>query len=470
MKRAAAPLLLTLGLAIAAAAPGRQIAPAPAAPAATLAPPAPEAVKAPAPDAPLPYDTEYPFIGYAGKAQHNPVARLEERLARGEVRLTWRAPRGYLDSLLKVLDIDKSSQTLLYSKTSLQSDYIDAATPRAMYFNDDSYVAWIPGAPLIEIATMDSVLGQVFYTLDNTGKSTPPSHGGAAVKLVRENALCLQCHDTYSLLGGGVPRFIFLSTIVSVAGDTLTGGPGVETTDETPVEDRWGGWFVTGHEGHLQHRGNVLVHDPGELADPAKGRHRDIVNVDGLVDTHDYLTNKSDIVALFVLEHQVHIKDLITRVSYKSRSVLMRQLGAAPEARTWDELPPAAQKLVRPMLEALVRALLFVHAAPIDGPVSGSSGFDAWFQRQGPRDGQGRSLRELDLTTRLFRYPLSYVIYSEAFDGLPGYAQDYVYHRIADVLKGKETGADFAHLDASLRKAILEILLATKPAFARVAG
>src|SRR5262249_3244758 len=137
------------------------------------------------------------------------------------------------------------------------------------------------------------------------------------------------------------------------------------------------------------------------------------------------------IVALLVLEHQVYIKDLITRLSFKSRSVPLRQLGEIPVARTWAELPPAAQKLLRPMLEGLVRALLFVHEAPIDGPVIGASGFDAWFQKQGPHDRQGRSLRQLDLSTRLFRYPLSYVIYSDAFDDLPGFAQDYVYRRIA---------------------------------------
>jgi hypothetical protein len=122
------------------------------------------------------------------------------------------------------------------------------------------------------------------------------------------------------------------------------------------------------------------------------------------------------------------------------------------------------------MLEGLVRALLFVHEAPIDGPVSGGAGFDGWFQKQGPHDRQGRSLRQLDLSTRLFRYPLSYVVYSDAFDGLPGFAQDYVYRRIAAVLKGTDTGPDFAHLEAGTRKAILEILLDTLPAFARVAG
>ncbi len=71
----------------------------------------------------------------------------------------------------------------------------------------------------------------------------------------------------------------------------------------------------------------------------------------------------------------------------------------------------------------------------LPAPISGNSGFDAWFQKEGPKDSKGRSLRELDLKTRLFRYPLSYLIYSDGFDGLPEYGKRYVYRRIAEVLQ-----------------------------------
>lgn len=414
------------------------------------------------PPVPLPYDTEYPFIPYNGMATHNPVARLQERLTHGG-RLPYAAPRGYLDALLKALSIEPSSQVLVFSKTSLQSEAIDATAPRAIYFNDDTAVAWVPRTQLLEIATLDSVLGPVFYTLDNRSE--------VSAQLTRQNGLCLQCHDTYALLGGGVPRFIFLSSVVNVEGHTLTGGPGVETTDETPIRERWGGWFVTGKKLPDQHRGDVLVKDEAELADPSKTHPPHLTSIQGVIDTHTYpypvLT--SDIVALLVLEHQVHVKDLIVRVSYKSRSVMERQLGEIPQAATWDALPPRGQKLVKSMLENLLRGLLMVKAAPLESPIQGGSGFDAWFQKQGPRDPQGRSLRELDLKTRLFRYPLSYLVYSTSFQQLPGFAQDYLYHRIAEVLKGQDTSPDFA-LDPATRKATLEILLATDPAFAKVAG
>jgi hypothetical protein len=63
--------------------------------------------------------------------------------------------------------------------------------------------------------------------------------------------------------------------------------------------------------------------------------------------------------------------------------------------------------------------MLFVKEAPLTQPVSGTSGFAAEFSKQGTRDRKGRSLREIDLTRRLFRYPLSYLIYSESFDAMP---------------------------------------------------
>jgi hypothetical protein len=116
----------------------------------------------------LRYDYDYPDIGYGEKANANAVARLQARIDRGQAKLTFHPTRGYLDSVLKELGIDASSQTLVYSKTSLQIDAIRAATPRAIYFNDDTYVAWVPHTTFLEVVTMDSAQGQVFYTLPNT--------------------------------------------------------------------------------------------------------------------------------------------------------------------------------------------------------------------------------------------------------------------------------------------------------------
>ena len=97
--------------------------------------------------------------------------------------------------------------------------------------------------------------------------------------------------------------------------------------------------------------------------------------------------------------------------------------------------------------------MTFADEVPLPGPISGDSGFTADFAGRGPRDSQGRSLRSFDLKTRLFRYPLSYMIYSSAFDTLKPDIRDKLYRRLYDALKAK--GADGS--DA------IAIAAATKP-------
>ena len=98
--------------------------------------------------------------------------------------------------------------------------------------------------------------------------------------------------------------------------------------------------------------------------------------------------------------------------------------------------------------------------------MTSSSGFAERFSKLGPRDSRGRSLRELDLHKRLFRYPLSFEIYSPQFDALPPYAKEYILGRVAEVLKGRDTTGLSAALQPEQRQAITEILIDTKPALA----
>jgi hypothetical protein len=95
--------------------------------------------------------------------------------------------------------------------------------------------------------------------------------------------------------------------------------------------------------------------------------------------------------------------------------------------------------------------------------VIASSAFARDFAKRGERDSKGRSLRDFDLTDRTFRYPASYLIYSEAFDAIPDPARGYIYHRLLQILSGEDQNPDFAHLSPTDRQAILSILLETKP-------
>jgi hypothetical protein len=400
------------------------------------------APSAPATGSMLRYETEYPTIPYLTGKRTDAVAGLIERLKQGEAELVYDDERGYLDSLLEALDIDPASQTLVYSQTSLQSKLIRPSTPRAIYFNDDVYVGFVQQGP-IEIASLDPSLGPVFYLLEQAPAPQP--------SFTAELGKCLSCHDSYSLTGGGVPRFIVGSGYTGTTGMLVSHEGWILVSDRTPLKSRFGGWYVTGRHGDQVHLGNMVIktlYDFDRLEELRVG-NRD--TLDGLFDVEPYPTNKSDIVALLVLQHQADVQNLITRVSY--------------DARTAED---KREEPLEETVERLLRMMLFVDAVEYTAPISGEPKFVEQFASRAVRDPQGRSLRDFDLTRRLFRYPLSYVIDSPAFDALPAQPKSLFYRRLHEVLSGADTSEDFAHLSAADRAAITEILRATKPEF--VAG
>jgi hypothetical protein len=398
------------------------------------------APSAPATGSMLRYETEYPTIPYLTGKRTDAVAALVERLERGEIELTYDGERGYLDSLLAALDIDPASQTLVYSQTSLQSKLIRPSTPRAIYFNDDVYVAFVQQGP-IEIASLDPNLGPVFYLLDQAQAPRP--------KFTAELGRCLSCHDSYSLTGGGVPRLIVGSGYTGTTGMLVSHEGWILVSDRTPLKSRFGGWYVTGTHGDQVHLGNMVIKTIYDFDRLDELRVGNLDTLEGLFDTKPYLTDKSDIVALLVLQHQADVQNLITRVSY--------------DARTAEE---KREEPLEETVERLLHMMLFVDSVEYTAPIAGDAAFVEQFANRAVRDTQGRSLRDFDLTRRLFRYPLSYVIHSPSFDALPPQAKGLFYRRLHQVLSGADKSDDFAHLSAADRVAVTEILAATKPDFA----
>jgi hypothetical protein len=190
-------------------------------------------------------------------------------------------------------------------------------------------------------------------------------------------------------------------------------------------------------------------------------RRGNIDTLEGLFDTKPYLSDKSDVVALLVLQHQVTVQNLLTRANFETRKALAAA-GQKPAA-----MPKKTREALLGDLDDLAKAMMFGDAAPYSDSIRGNSGFDSWFQKQGIRDSQGRSLRELDLKSRLLRYPLSYLVYTASFDDLPDYARDYVFGRFALVLRGRDTSATYAFMSEIDRRDTLAILSSTKPAFAQ---
>jgi hypothetical protein len=113
-------------------------------------------------------------------------------------------------------------------------------------------------------------------------------------------------------------------------------------------------------------------------------------------------------------------------------------------------------------VDAFLRYLLFTEEAPLTAPVAGHPDFARDFTALAVRDPQGRSFRDFDLRTRLFKYPCSYLIYSPAFDAIPEPMRGEIYRRLWDILHARDASPDFANLPAERRMAIRDILLATK--------
>ncbi len=166
-----------------------------------------------------------------------------------------------------------------------------------------------------------------------------------------------------------------------------------------------------------------------------------------------------------VLEHQVRITNLITRVGWETRLALADHASLVRLGEPAGQFTESIRRRIERPAEVLVRSLLMLDEHALTAPVAGTSGFAEAYSARGPHDSQRRSLYELDLHRRLYRYRFSPLIYSEQFAGLPREVRDYIYLRLGAVLTGRERDADFATVSESERAAILEILRETLPGF-----
>jgi hypothetical protein len=357
----------------------------------------------------------HPAIKYLTADTDTVVDRMNAKLRDGSAKLVFDPKTGYLKSVLELLDVPVESQVMVYTQTSLQAPHIRMNNPRAIYFNDTVSVGYIRGAGLIEIVAQDAAMGSVFYTVreEQTQQAT-----------FGRDQQCLRCHLSWDTLG--VPGLSVLTTFPRKSEmDYANGG----TVDHyKPIEERWGGWYVTGKKVPARHMGNYPLIVPKGITTPPPAR----VSLEGQFDLDGYLTPYSDIVALMVLEHQAHFSNLVTRAVWETK--LGETLRIAEAA------------------DALADYMLFVDEAKIPaGGIEGSSGFAEKFSARG-------KLYELDLKTRLQKYPLSYMIYSPAFKSLPDAPKNLVMGKINRVLSGEITDAKYAHLTPQLRKEIQQIL------------
>lgn len=394
-------------------------------------------------------------IRYLTAPVDDPIARLQARIDRGEVSLRFDRDQGYLPAVLEALEVPVESQGLVFSKTSFQSHKISPRSPRAIFFNDDVYIGWVRGGDMLEIASIDPNQGTVFYLLDQAPTESPTFE--------RETHSCLSCHESGRTQD--VPGVLVRSVYPLADGTPAYNGGTFLSGHESPLNERWGGWYVTGTHGDQHHMGNALVRDrdhPEEL-DRAAGAN--VTDLEGRFASAAYPAPHSDIVALMVLEHQTQMHNRLTAANYETRRALHYQAGIekafGPDKS--DAMLESVRRRIDRAAEDVLRYLLFVDEAPLTAPIEGTSGFAAVFAALGPSDPRGRSLRDLDLERRLFRYPCSYLIYSEQFDALPVPVRSRIGRRLIEILGGEGASTEFDHLGAEDRGAILDILQATKP-------
>jgi hypothetical protein len=366
---------------------------------------------------------EHPAVLYGVGPSDDPVARLAKKLESREVELDFhRDGLSYLPSLLEKLGVSVDSQVLVFSKTSAQQARISPAVPRAIYFGDDVSVGFVPGSETIEIAAVDPRQGVLFYTLSAAKTDSP--------RFLRPGG-CLECHQGPATLG--VPGIYVGSVGTSLSGRADFRGS-IVSDHRTPFADRWGGWYVTSALGPSEHHGNSFALHPADYA-LSPGKALNLESLQGRLDASRYPSPVSDIVALMTLEHQTQMTNLFTRLAWEARIAEHEESQAGLTAR----------------VDEVVAYMLFEDEVPLEEPIRGVSTFAASFARRGPRDSRGRSLRDFDLERRLFRYPLSYMVYSEAFDALPDSVRDRVYRRLFESLTDREGDA------------VLSILKDTKP-------
>jgi hypothetical protein len=351
------------------------------------------------------------------------LALLTRGVATGEKTVPFAEDGGYLHGLLTALEIPLASQALVFSKTSVQNQRIGPDSPRAIYFSDEAAVGYIPGSPTLEVLAQDPVKGSLFYVVPQSPDGFRP----------RREGQCLTCH--IGTRTRGVAGWQVQSVETDARGRPVSGVSPFR--EATPWAERCGGWYVSGRAEGFVHRGNLrstedFAHHRDEPA------FRSTLNeLSPLVDLTKYPSPHSDVVAQLVLQHQSQGYNLLTRVGQAAR------LGQAVEE-----------------LDELVRCLLLIDLPPLPCPVSGSSDFATIYSTRGSRDELGRSLRELDLATRVFRWHASPLVLTRTFRQLPPDVRRTIGERMMLLLNGREEWPGTAPSLAE-RTATLEILRAT---------
>ncbi len=396
-------------------------------------------------------DYELEPHGYFSKDAKDPTTLLMKRIQRGEVLITEANGKPLVERFLKELKLDKDTQVLVFSKTSLQRRAVSYNNPRALYFNESVYLGWMPNGR-IEIASFDPELGPLFYFQRQLDDKTSP--------LFARTRSCLGCHagDATNFLPGSLGRSVY---------PDQTGRP-IKSLDDyrrsghhIPLRHRYGGWFVSGNHGTMRHMGNAVASREDGKVIINREKFANLEKLDQFFRTESYPAPGSNIAALLVFDHQVTMHHRLVEAAYRARQSLFdskldpgeMDVRKLAKGRSMEEFMEGRDKVIDYML--------FREEIAIPKVVCNPDFRRAFLSNRRP-DKKKRSLKDLRLDGRIFENRCSYMIYSPTFEHLPPMLKGAIYRRIHEILTAKNPVEGFEHLEQDEKRRILEILHDTK--------
>ncbi|MEM9081483.1 MAG: hypothetical protein AAGC74_12415 [Verrucomicrobiota bacterium] len=400
-------------------------------------------------------------INYYDTPPNTPLTQLFARAQKDPSLLDAETNRDLLAQLLTHLHISPSSQVLVYSKTSAQNSRISPHTPRAIYFNQNTYLAYVQGGDL-ETITFDPQLGAVFHRIQHHNRSPQKN-----LPTLTHDHSCLSCHTDAAAGGSPTPSLLVRSVYPKANGLPELSWGSFRTDHRSPLAERWGGWYVTGSTGGQPHLGNRILKTKPKphftLLHQAP-----LQDLSPLFRTEPYLGGpRSDILALMILEHQLLVHNTLISAHLNARYLLHQNaIMRTNLAEPTEQLGEVYKRALSSYADHILDALLFKNEflIPDDGP-EGHPDYQKAFLSRAKRASNHRSLRDLQLYERLFKHRCSYLIHSDPFTHLPPLLKNLTLTKLHSILTHPGQHPDHPHLSQSERKKILTILTDTLPNF-----
>ncbi|MEM9481007.1 MAG: hypothetical protein AAGA58_15245 [Verrucomicrobiota bacterium] len=382
-----------------------------------------------------PFDLDHPAHNYWERPLTDTFSQLVPDLNSGKVPLDRSGDLRFLESLLEILDIPVESQLKVFSTTSLQLRYISPRTPRAIYFNEETSVGYIPGGR-IEVISLDPQAGAIFHIFDIPRDDGP-------IRFERSNR-CMNCHA--DLETRNIPGLLIKSSLPGPTGGTLRSFRDNRHGHDIPFEERFAGWHVTGEHHIKNHQGNAIGKMwKGELS-------KEEFLPGDKSDLNQYPVPTSDILPHLLFEHKAGFTNRVLEATYLARFY---------EHTSKANFTSSQNQKLDDIADGLVRYILFADEVPLPrGGVEGQQEYIDAFRENRRSTKDGRSLKDFDLETRLFRYRCSYMIYTPLFREMPEAIRARILKKLTTAL-ADDAPSEFRYLPLSERRAIRQIIAET---------